>query len=106
MTADLKAARAEMTALVDRIGSPAITSNFNTLLTALDQAAEALEPFSDIGDFLASKTEGFADDDKLNLVTDDEAGNVAIADVSFGDFRQAATVYATLKPVDTKEGEG
>lgn len=50
---------------------------------------EALDPFADIGDLLASETEGFGDDDRLNLVTDDEAGNVAIADVSFGDFRRA-----------------
>jgi NTP pyrophosphatase (non-canonical NTP hydrolase) len=54
---------------------------------------EALEPFGDIGDLLASETEGFADDDKLNLVTDDDAGNVAIADVSFGDFRRAALTH-------------
>jgi len=57
---------------------------------------EALQPFEDLADLLESETEGFADDDKLNLVTGDGAGNIALADVSFGDFRRAAL---TLKGV-------
>jgi len=67
------------------------------VLTALDQAAEALKPFAaEAGDFDPRDWS----DDKVPEC----AGSAAA--FSVGDLRRAATAYATLKPADTKEGGG
>lgn len=97
MTADLKAAREHTE---DRLTTFAFDADesmgvgiklgaLRTLLTALDQAAEALKPFAEAaGDFRP-----------------DDADTMRPAAVQARYFRRAATVYATLKPVDCEEGE-
>jgi len=66
------------------------------LLTALDQAAEALEP-------VVAEAERLRKVHWAHPEPDDFHVRPAL---SWGAMRQAATVYATLKPADTKEGEG
>jgi hypothetical protein len=99
MTADLKAARKDAQELIEDYGGH-IGAVVSTLITALDQAAEALKPIAaklvDIG-------QDEADDDRFSNAR--SPYNQAVS-VKVGDVRRAATVYATLKPVDTKEGEG
>jgi len=88
MTADLKAARARLENLA---GSAGLGADVSTVLTALDQAAEALKPSAD-----------------YLVKLDPEGVWLRQVDVKFPleHIRRAATVYATLKPADTKEGEG
>jgi hypothetical protein len=93
MTVDLKAARERLAKFTREHPAWKYTDEVNsyvvTLLTALDQAAEALKPFA-------------AEDIHTGRPDDDPVSRCFLA----GEYRRAATVYATLKPADTKEGEG
>ena len=112
MTADLKAARARVEEAIkdalndhqdwlnDHLDEPdhgpdeacVGVGALQVLLTALDQAAEALKPIAaklvDIG-------QDEADDDHFSNAR--SPYNQAVS-VKVGDVRRAATVYATLKP--------
>lgn len=98
MTADLKSARAALERHARVLPGSALAEPIETLLTAMDQAAEALKPFAEE----AFVWHGSYRNDYRPKVG--EAQEDASYDI--GDLRRAATVYATLKPVDTKEGEG
>ncbi len=105
MTADLKATIERMR---ERAGYGwrefAISSaDALLLLTALDQAAEALKPFAEESDTWTSPALDMTG--PAYIATSDD-GSLHEALFSMSDLRRAATVYATLKPADTKEGEG
>ena len=108
MTVDLKAARARVKSLAERFRRGEViggtfyateTADYlDDILTALDQAAEALKPLVKV----LRDHEDSPDPKRFkHRLTD----SYRVA-VTLGDLRRAATVYATLKPADTKEGEG
>lgn len=89
MTDDLKAARERLEATIRREPPRVVNEDIRLLLTALDQATEALKPFA-------------AENIHPGRPDDDPVSRCFLA----GEYRRATTVYATLKPADTKEGEG
>ena len=101
MTADLKAAQlasdisamrtfaTEKDAIILDRQLPALKASAANILSALDQAAEALKPFDAV---MREHQEGLAPD------PDRHAWGFNRSDLYWRDFIRAATVYATLKP--------
>lgn len=114
MTADLKAARARTRSLAERFRRGEViggtfyatetADHLDDILTALDQAAEALRPFGRmwaVGSWpLEHEGRTYRTASRASVGLSDDGS------LQIGDVERAATVYATLKPVDTKEGEG
>lgn len=112
MSADLKAARANVESRIEiwkDSGYPSdrrVAAALSTLLTAMDQGAEALEPFATMGKLIDVWIAKGAPDDEPYQSGGAWSEGGKMRTVTWGDFRAAATVYATLKPVDTKERGG
>ena len=118
MTTDLKAARADVESRIETwkssgyISDRRVAASLSTLLTALDQAAEARdEALAALFDYDIA----FSNMDEDSRSSRDSLRKVMIEARRLTGSRgfrgqpnpfRAATVYATLKPVDTKEGEG
>lgn len=128
MTADLKAARERVEHLAkvyaaranrkltpdwsaaQKVEDAANSKALSNVLTALDQAAEALKPFEEAAEFWSAI---YDDSEVMKTPTQfvdawraKHGKRRPVPAFVNGDLRRAATVYATLKPVDTKEGEG
>lgn len=98
MTADLKAARADVESRIETwkssgyISDRRVAASLSAILAALDQAAEALKPFAEE----AFVWHGSYRNDYRPKIG--EAQEDASYDI--GDLRRAATVYATLTARD------
>jgi hypothetical protein len=92
MIDDLKAARARLELYANHKRVDHSKADIRTILTALDQATEALKPFAGVGSIGGLGLNSPQVRQKYPLFAHA--------------LERAATVYATLKPADTKEGEG